>query len=114
VEAAGALRPTGLLSVGTREQLSTLFRLSLAEDPRAAIVLDDQLVQSDVHRMERFRTLLYDKAQAFQIIVMTCRPQDYFPSSFASAAKASHFDLEGTSSSRDRSRASPSKTLAAL
>src|SRR5208282_1212367 len=39
----GALRPTNLISVGTREQLSTLYRLSLAEYLGTTIVLDDQL-----------------------------------------------------------------------
>ncbi len=40
-------------------------------------MLDDLLVQSDHTRMDWFRDLLVDKAQAFQIIVMTCRPGDY-------------------------------------
>jgi hypothetical protein len=77
VVAAGNLRPASSLSVGTREQLSTLFRLSLAEYLHTAIVLDDQLVQSDGHRMDWFRTLLKEKARTFQIIVFTCRPADY-------------------------------------
>ena len=55
---AGALRPTSLISVGTREQLSTLYRLSLAEYLSTTIVLDDQLVQSDDNRMDWFRALL--------------------------------------------------------
>ena len=41
---SGALRPATQISVGTREQLSTLYRLSLAEYLRTVIVLDDQLV----------------------------------------------------------------------
>ena len=79
VVAAGTLRSASSLSVGTREQLSTLFRLSLAEYLHTAIVLDDQLVQSDGHRMDWFRTLLKEKAHTFQIIVFTCRPTDYLP-----------------------------------
>ena len=55
---SGALRPAAQISVGTREQLSTLYRLSLAEYLRTAIVLDDQLVQSDDNRMDWFRALL--------------------------------------------------------
>jgi DNA repair exonuclease SbcCD ATPase subunit len=78
VVAAGNLRSASALSVGTKEQLSTLFRLSLAEYLHTAIVLDDQLVQSDGHRMDWFRTLLKEKAHTFQIIVFTCRPTDYF------------------------------------
>ena len=60
-----------------REQLSTLYRLALAEYLCSTIVLDDQLVQSDGHRMEWFRALLVEKAQRFQIVVFTCRPADY-------------------------------------
>ncbi|MGC2769199.1 MAG: hypothetical protein WB607_27105, partial [Candidatus Acidiferrum sp.] len=73
----GALRPTNLISVGTREQLSTLYRLSLAEYLSTTIVLDDQLVQSDDNRMDWFRALLTEKAHSFQIVVFTCRPSDY-------------------------------------
>jgi uncharacterized protein YhaN len=77
----GAVRATGRLSVGTREQLSTLYRLSLAEYLGTALVLDDQLVQSDDTRMDWFRALLAEKARAFQIIVFTCRPGDYLEAS---------------------------------
>jgi DNA repair exonuclease SbcCD ATPase subunit len=75
----GTVRSTEYLSVGTREQLSTIFRLSLAEYLRTTIVLDDQLVQSDASRMDWFRNLLQEKARLFQIIVFTCRPGDYLP-----------------------------------
>jgi hypothetical protein len=74
---AGAVRSTDLISVGTREQLSTLYRLCLGEYLRTAVVLDDQLVQSDDTRMEWFRGLLAEKARSFQIVVFTCRPGDY-------------------------------------
>lgn len=77
VVAFGAIRPTEQISVGTREQLSTLYRLSLAEYLGSTIVLDDQLVQSDDNRMEWFRALLIEKARNFQILVFTCRPGDY-------------------------------------
>ncbi len=73
----GAVRSTERISVGTREQLSTLYRLSLAEYLGSTVVLDDQLVQSDELRMEWFRALLRDKASQFQIVVFTCRPDDY-------------------------------------
>jgi len=75
----GAARPASRLSVGTREQLSTLYRLSLAEYLQATVVLDDQLVQSDDSRMLWFRGLLSEKAHIFQILVFTCRPGDYLP-----------------------------------
>jgi uncharacterized protein YhaN len=68
---SGALRPATQISVGTREQLSTLYRLSLAEYLRTVIVLDDQLVQSDDNRMDWFRALLSEKAHSFQIVVFT-------------------------------------------
>jgi hypothetical protein len=77
----GAVRTTERLSVGTREQLSTLYRLSLAEYLGTTLVLDDQLVQSDDTRMDWFRALLAEKARAFQIIVFTCRPGDYLEAS---------------------------------
>jgi DNA repair exonuclease SbcCD ATPase subunit len=74
---AGSVRPSERMSVGTREQLSTLYRLSLAEYLKTTLVLDDQLVQSDESRMDWFRTLLKEKSRNFQIIVFTCRPRDY-------------------------------------
>ena len=77
---SGALRSADRISVGTREQLSTLYRLSLAEYLSTAIILDDQLVQSDDSRMDWFRGLLAEKAHSFQIVVFTCRPGD-LPSS---------------------------------
>jgi hypothetical protein len=78
---SGAMRPAAQISVGTREQLSTLYRLSLAEYLRTVIILDDQLVQSDDNRMDWFRALLSEKAHNFQIVVFTCRPGDYLRSS---------------------------------
>jgi uncharacterized protein YhaN len=77
VVTAGGLRSTGRISVGTREQLSTLYRLALAEYLGTTVVLDDQLVQSDGTRMDWFRALLAEKARLFQIIIFTCRPEDY-------------------------------------
>ena len=77
VVVAGTVRTTERMSVGTREQLSTLYRLSLAEYLQTTVVLDDQLVQSDETRMDWFRTLLQEKARNFQIVVFTCRPGDY-------------------------------------
>lgn len=73
----GAPRPATLLSVGTREQLASLYRLALAEYLQTTVVFDDQLVQSDGNRMDWFRGLLAEKARIFQIIVLTCRPSDY-------------------------------------
>ena len=93
---SGGVRSTAQLSVGTREQLSILYRLSLAEYLQTAIVLDDQLVQSDDSRMDWFRTLLAEKAHSFQIVVFTCRPSDYLPASaFVPEGSAVHVDTGG-------------------
>jgi DNA repair exonuclease SbcCD ATPase subunit len=78
---SGVVRSTEQISVGTREQLSTLYRLSLAEYLGSTIILDDQLVQSDDNRMDWFRALLAEKARNFQILVFTCRPTDYLRAS---------------------------------
>jgi hypothetical protein len=54
---------------------------------------DDQPVQSDDTTNGRFRALLADKAHLFQIIVFTCRPDDYLDaSSIVSKGKAAHKD----------------------
>src|SRR6516162_7232841 len=83
------------MSVGTREQLSTLYRLSLAEYLQATVVLDDQLVQSDDTRMDWFRALLSEKGHMFQIVVFTCRPSDYLPlSSLVPDGKDVHVDTD--------------------
>jgi DNA repair exonuclease SbcCD ATPase subunit len=93
---SGAVRSPEQISVGTREQLSTLYRLSLAEYLGSTIVLDDQLVQSDENRMEWFRTLLGEKARNFQIIVFTCRPSDYLAKgTLVPKGSAVHADTDG-------------------
>jgi DNA repair exonuclease SbcCD ATPase subunit len=103
----GAIRPTARISVGTREQLSTLYRLSLAEYLGTTVVLDDQLVQSDDTRMDWFRALLVEKARTFQIVVFTCRPGDYLlPAAMVPPGKSPHQDTEaGCVRSIDLSRA---------
>jgi energy-coupling factor transporter ATP-binding protein EcfA2 len=93
---SGALRPAAQISVGTREQLSTLYRLSLAEYLHTTIVLDDQLVQSEGNRMDWFRALLTEKAHSFQIVVFTCRPGDYLlASALVPPGSAVHADTDG-------------------
>jgi hypothetical protein len=96
VVVAGAVRSAAQLSVGTRDQLSTLYRLSLAEYLQTAIVLDDQLVQSDDNRMDWFRALLTDKARGFQIVVFTSRPGDYLlASALVPPGSAARADTDG-------------------
>jgi DNA repair exonuclease SbcCD ATPase subunit len=78
IRVAGEPRMIERLSTGTREQLSTIFRLCLAERLRSAVVLDDQLAQSDTGRLVWFRRALQETARAgVQVVVLTCRPEDY-------------------------------------
>lgn len=65
------------LSVGTRAQIATLIRLTVAEQLKSAIVLDDHLVHTDPERLAWFRDTLRKAALTTQVIVLTCRPQDY-------------------------------------
>lgn len=74
---AGEGRPTGALSVGTRDQLSIIFRLTLAEQLGSAVVLDDQLTQSDTERMTWLQGLIRKMAVNTQVVVFTCRAGDY-------------------------------------
>jgi hypothetical protein len=92
----GAVKPIARISVGTREQLSTLYRLALAEYLATTVVLDDQLVQSDETRMDWFRALLLEKARSFQIVVLTCRPNDYLsPTAIVPPGPNFKYDTEG-------------------
>ena len=78
IDSGGGRREINRLSIGTREQLSTLFRLCLAERLRSALLLDDQLVQSDPDRLRWFRHALRQTANTgVQVVVLTCRPDDY-------------------------------------
>jgi DNA repair exonuclease SbcCD ATPase subunit len=77
ISVAGEDRLVRLLSVGTRDQLSTLFRLTLAEELKTAVILDDQLTQTDSRRMAWLRDLLKEVSRNIQVIVFTCRPDDY-------------------------------------
>lgn len=68
------------LSVGTQHQLATMLRLSLAAHLKTSLVLDDQLAHSDGTRLEWFRQRLRNSVDQHetQVVVITCRPQDYF------------------------------------
>jgi hypothetical protein len=65
------------LSIGTRDQIATLLRLTIAEQLKSAVVLDDHLVHTDPERLAWFRDLLRKTALTTQVIVLTCRPHDY-------------------------------------
>jgi uncharacterized protein YhaN len=80
--------PPWQLSVGTRDQLATLLRLAIAESLGSAIVLDDQLVQSDAARLGWFRAALRQAAATVQVIVVTCRLGDYLEGDAGAAAPA--------------------------
>ena len=67
----------GALSVGTRDQLATLLRLALARHPKAPLLLDDHLVHTDPARLGWFRRALLAAATGMQVVVLTCRPEDY-------------------------------------
>ncbi|HXB70920.1 MAG TPA: AAA family ATPase [Candidatus Acidoferrales bacterium] len=89
ISAAGDGRFVSSLSVGTRDQLSTIFRLSLAEQLRSTVMLDDQLTQSDTKRMDWLRNLIRQLAANIQIVVFTCRPEDYLLPNELKAGKKS-------------------------
>lgn len=65
------------LSVGTKDQLATLVRLSVASQLKSAIVLDDQLVHTDAARLGWFAGLLRQLSASAQVLIFTCRPLDY-------------------------------------
>ena len=75
--AAGDLRSISALSAGTQEQLSTLFRLCLAEALQTAVVLDDHLSQTDSSKMMWFRDALDQVATKSQVVVISCWPEHY-------------------------------------
>ena len=58
IQLADSDRDLDRLSVGTRDQLATLLRLSIAEALGSVLVLDDQLTQTDPGRMTWLRDQL--------------------------------------------------------
>jgi uncharacterized protein YhaN len=77
LEVAGALRELERFSEGVQDQLAMILRLAIAEHLGTALVLDDHLVQTDAGRVAWFRELLLHVGQRAQIVVLTCRPEDY-------------------------------------
>lgn len=69
-----------MLSVGTRDQLATLIRLTIADELRSTIILDDHLVNTDPIRLLWFREVLRRTSVNTQVIVLTCRAEDYLSS----------------------------------
>ena len=72
------------LSLGTREQIAILVRLGVAsllaerEGEAPCLILDDALVYADEARFEIMKTILQRAARDLQILVLTCRPREYF------------------------------------
>ena len=77
IRLGGDERDFGDVSVGTREQIALLLRLSIAEALESFLILDDHLTQSDPKRMAWIRNLLGKAAKNIQVVVMTCHPDAY-------------------------------------
>ena len=77
IRLGGDERSFGDVSVGTREQIAVLLRLSIAEALESFLILDDHLTQSDPERMAWIRDLLGKAAKNIQVVVMTCHPNAY-------------------------------------
>ncbi|AQS83441.1 MAG: hypothetical protein ABF876_00035 [Acetobacter aceti] len=72
----------GNLSDGTREQIAVLVRLGFADilhaqGRPAMLILDDALCFSDAVRMNTLFDILTDAASWMQIIIMTCRDDQF-------------------------------------
>ena len=70
------------ISFGTREQLSFITRLCLAQllakdASKQVVILDDNLVHTDDARMPLACGLLETAAQVVQVIIFTCHPKRY-------------------------------------
>jgi hypothetical protein len=72
------------LSIGAREQVAVLVRLAFAsllaerEGEPPCLILDDALVYADETRFATMKTILQRAARQMQILVLTCRPRDYY------------------------------------
>ena len=84
------------LSVGTRDQLAALIRLTIADQLKSTIVLDDHLVHSDPARLLWFRNVLQRTAVNAQVIVLTCRAEDYLALDELPAEESFHDTAAGT------------------
>lgn len=80
----GVPEPFDSLSVGAREQLAVLVRLAFArllhdrEKEASCLILDDALVYADEGRFDAMKAILQQEARDLQILILTCRPRDYF------------------------------------
>jgi DNA repair exonuclease SbcCD ATPase subunit len=72
----------GQLSAGTQDQLAVLTRIAFAETyadrfGRHTLVLDDPLANSDATRRRRMVDVLARAAEKLQVLIFTCREEDY-------------------------------------
>ena len=65
------------LSQGLKEQLATIFRISVAQHLESMIMLDDHLMHTDLPRLGSFLEVLRKSGEHIQVVVFTCRPLDY-------------------------------------
>ncbi len=78
----GRVEPFAQLSVGTREQLAIVARLAFADllaehgEP-VPVIFDDALVFADEHRFHCMQLVLRLAARRHQVLILTCRPNDY-------------------------------------
>lgn len=84
--------PFELLSGGTKEQLSILYRIAcsmlVSSQGGMPLILDDALGYTDKERLPKMRAALAKAAESCQIIVLTCMPERY-----AGIAGAKYVDL---------------------
>ncbi len=69
------------LSFGTKEQLSFLLRLSIAEqlsqkEPQV-MILDDSFVNTDHYRLPQLLELIEQSSRTIQFLIFTCKQEDY-------------------------------------
>ena len=78
---SGVTIPFDSLSMGTKEQLSLMYRLScsmiVAKDGGTPVILDDTLGYTDHERLKLMGTVLSVAAKECQIIIFTCVPERY-------------------------------------
>lgn len=71
------------LSFGTKEQLSFLLRLAIAQElslkEPQVMILDDSFVNTDPVRLREILAMIADSAGAIQFLLFTCKPDDYRP-----------------------------------
>ncbi len=83
LERGASAEPFAALSVGTREQLAVIVRLAIGDlmaettGESPPLILDDALVYADALRLQRMKTVLESAARRQQIIILTCRREDY-------------------------------------